>query len=152
MAKEIERKFLVKDIEQVKVLSRSVHEIRQAYISDRPEVTVRVRTYDSEAYVTIKGKNKGAERDEWEYRVPYDEALEMAEKLCGGFTIDKTRYKVNHGGLEWEIDEFHGRHNGLILAEVELPRNDFEITDFPEFIGQEVTGDPKYYNSVLSRS
>ena len=103
-----------------------------------------------EAFLTVKGRNSGAIRDEWEYPVPVTDAEEMARRLCGGFAIDKTRYIVDHLGWKWEVDLFHGHHEGLILAEIEMPSADSN-PPLPPFIGPEVTGDPRYYNSTLSR-
>lgn len=151
MAKEIERKFLVSDIETVRVLASSSSHIRQAYISTNPDATVRLRIRDNEAYLTVKGRNEGAVRDEWEFMIPTVDAEEMVERLCGGFAIDKTRYIVNVDGWNWEIDEFHGKHQGLILAEIEMPSADSKPT-IPAFIGKEVTGDEKYYNSNLAKN
>ncbi len=150
MAKEIERKFLVRDLDLVKAMASARSEIRQTYISTLPESTVRVRTRDSKAFLTIKGKNTGASRDEWEYEIPLKDALDMARTLCGGFAIEKIRYIVPFGGLNWEVDEFRGRHAGLIVAEIELPTEEFLLDSLPPFIGREVTGDPAYYNSTLS--
>lgn len=150
MAKEIERKFLVADIEQVKTAACSSSRIRQSYISDNPDSTVRLRIRGERAFLTIKSRNDGAVRDEWEFEIPVDDAEEMAEKLCGGFSIDKTRYIVDFSGWKWEIDEFHGRHEGLVIAEIELPAAD-ACPPIPPFVIEEVTGNPKYYNSVLSK-
>lgn len=152
MAKEIERKFLVTDIEAVRQAAVKSYPIRQAYLSDNPDATVRIRIKGEKAYLTVKGRNRGAVRDEWEYEIPVEEATEMADKLCGGFAIDKTRYIVPLGDLLWEIDEFHGRHQGLILAEVELSTEKTEISSLPSFIAAEVTSDPRYYNSTLARA
>ncbi len=149
MAKEIERKFLVKDRSFISQAEAAVS-IRQAYISTDPDATVRIRIRDKEAFLTVKGRNSGAIRDEWEYPVPVADAEEMARRLCGGFAIDKTRYIVDHLGWKWEVDIFHGHHEGLILAEIEMPSADSN-PPLPPFIGPEVTGDPRYYNSTLSR-
>lgn len=148
MSKEIERKFLVKDNSFYQMTTKRRH-ICQAYISDKPEATVRVRVCDDKAWITVKGLNSGAVRDEWEYAIPVSDAEEMALRLAGGWSIDKTRHIVMSGGHRWEIDVFHGRHEGLILAEVEL-ENINEKVDLPSFIGKEVTSDPSYYNSVLA--
>lgn len=148
MAKEIERKFLVTDDSFIQLASSASH-IRQAYISTSPDATVRLRIRDAEAFLTVKGRNAGAVRDEWEFRIPVAEAEEMALKLCGGFAIDKTRYIVMHDGWRWEVDLFHGRLSGLTVAEIEMPTADSN-PPLPKFIGREVTGDPRYYNSVLS--
>lgn len=149
MAKEIERKFLVKDNSFAKMATES-RDIRQTYLSDRPEATVRLRVRGEQAFITIKGKNCGAVRDEWEYAIPVADAEDMALRLAGGWSIDKTRHIVPYEGRVWEVDVFHGRHAGLVLAEVELDDADAEIV-FPPFIGQEVTGDATYYNSNLAK-
>ncbi|MDE6370405.1 MAG: CYTH domain-containing protein, partial [Duncaniella sp.] len=98
MAKEIERKFLIKDNSFVELATKSVH-IRQAYLSDRPEATVRLRVAGQHAYITVKSKNHGATRDEWEYEIPIADAEQMASTLCGGWAIDKSRHIVPIGGL-----------------------------------------------------
>lgn len=155
MAKEIERKFLVKDNSYTKTAIES-YRIRQTYLSDNPDATVRIRVIENDgddtsgrAWLTVKGRNKGAVRDEWEFEIPVAEAVEMAERLAGSWSIDKTRYIVNYGGRRWEVDEFHGLHAGLVIAEVELPDSS-AIVAIPPFVGLEVTGDPRYYNSVLA--
>lgn len=150
MAKEIERKFLVKDNSYAK-LAIAVFPIRQAYISSVPEATVRIRVSGRQAWITVKGVNHGAERDEWEYPVPVADAEEMAAALAGGWAIDKTRHIVEFEGWKWEIDEFHGPLSGLTVAEIELPEKG-AIPPLPPFVGREVTGDPRYYNSVLANS
>lgn len=148
MAKEIERKFLVTDTSYVR-LAQSVRHIRQTYISTNPDATVRLRIADGNAWLTVKGRNSGAVRDEWEYPIPVNDAEEMAERLAGGFAIDKTRYVVDFEGWKWEIDCFHGRHEGLTVAEIEMPSADSN-PPLPPFIGKEVTDDPRYYNSTLA--
>lgn len=148
MAKEIERKFLVDNSDFISAAESQTH-IRQTYISTDPDATVRIRIRDDRAFLTIKGRNSGAVRDEWEYPIPIADAEEMAERLCGGFTIDKTRYIVDFHGWKWEIDIFHGHHEGLILAEIEMSSADAN-PPLPPFLGPEVTGDPRYYNSTLS--
>lgn len=148
MAKEIERKFLVINTSFIDKALSATH-IRQTYISTNPDATVRLRIRDDKAYITVKGRNKGVVRDEWEYSIPVSDAEEMAERLAGGFAIDKTRYIVDADGWKWEIDLFHGKHEGLIVAEIEMPSADSKPT-LPDFIGKEVTGDVRYYNSVLS--
>ncbi|WP_285822847.1 CYTH domain-containing protein [Duncaniella freteri] len=148
MGKEIERKFLVKDNSFIQMTTELRH-ICQTYISDKPEATVRIRVCDDHAWITVKGKNDGAVRDEWEYAIPVNDAMEMAERLAGGWNIDKTRYVVIYEGARWEVDVFHGRHDGLVLAEIELSSASDSFV-LPPFIGDEVTGDPRYYNSVLA--
>lgn len=146
MAKEIERKFLVKS-NDYKVLARSKHHIQQGYLSTRKDATIRVRIKDESAFITIKGINSGITRDEWEYPIPLSDAMEMM-RLSQGSIIDKTRYIVEYGNRIWEIDEFNGVHQGLILAEIEL-NDETETFPIPQFIGEEVTGNVNYYNSTL---
>ena len=149
MAKEIERKFLVND-DSFKQLATAKHHICQAYISADPDGTVRVRIKDDKAFITVKTRNHGCVRNEWEYEIPLSDAKEMIA-ACRGGVIDKTRYIIPaDNGLVWEIDEFHGRHQGLVVAEIELPSEDASFA-LPAFIGQEVTGNPAYYNSSLSQ-
>ena len=124
-------------------------EIRQGYLSRAREATVRVRTFGSRAYITVKGPSHGAVRSEWEYEIPAADALEMLHEVAVGSVLEKTRYIVDFRGYKWEIDEFHGSHLGLVTAEIELPSEDAEF-DKPGFVGEEVTGDPRYYNSNLS--
>lgn len=144
MAKEIERKFLVTDTGFLSKLISHKH-IRQAYLSDRPEATVRLRVTDSQAFITVKNKNKKTERDEWEYEIPTSDALEMMDRCqCTGM-IEKTRYIDGR----WEIDVFHGRLDGLVMAEIELRTSDEQVV-IPRYIGREVTDDARYYNSSLA--
>lgn len=148
MAKEIERKFLVKNTSFVEMASDVVH-IRQAYLSRKPESTVRVRLWGDKAFLTVKGITAGATRDEWEYPIPVVDANDMIARITDGTVIDKTRYIVDYAGMRWEVDEFHGVHEGLIVAEVEL-RSETQPITLPPFVGEEVTGDPRYYNSNLA--
>lgn len=143
MAKEIERKFLVRK-GMFDTASSEGETIIQAYLSDKPEATVRIRIKGTSAFLTVKSRNHGISRDEWEYGIPVDDAIEMIDKCACELKIEKTRYRFG----KWEIDEFHGRHDGLVLAEIELSSPE-EPIDIPGFIGREVTGDPRYYNSVL---
>lgn len=149
MAKEIERKFLTADSSyRAEAISR--HEIAQGYLSVNPDATVRVRIKDDEAYITVKSRNRGATRNEWEYRIDSSEARQMLDSCCQSRLITKTRYIVPaENGLKWEIDEFHGSLEGLVVAEIELPHEDTAFLR-PPFIGEEVTGNPYYYNSSLS--
>lgn len=148
MAKEIERKFLVKGTDW-KNLAKGT-EYRQGYLSTVKERTVRVRTIDNAGYLTIKGISTGATRLEYEYEISVADAHEMLDKLCERPLIEKKRYKIDFGGLVWEVDEFFGENEGLIVAEVELQDENQEIRK-PEWIGEEVTGDPRYFNSNLSK-
>lgn len=147
MAKEIERKFLVKDLSFMPMASEIIH-ICQGYISRRPEGTVRVRIKGKKGFITIKSKNAGARRDEWEYEIPLADAQEMLSNVCEGAIIDKHRYIIDFKGFIWEIDVFHGSHEGLIVAEIELSSTDTAFP-LPPFIAEEVTGNPDYYNSNL---
>lgn len=148
MAKEIEHKYLVISNEY-RTMATSSHVIRQGYLSVDKERTVRVRTIDNHGFVTIKGKNRGAMRQEFEYEIPAADADEMLETLCLKPIIEKCRYIVMFDGEKWEIDEFKGTLSGLVLAEIELPDVNHKYS-IPKFIGKNVTGDPRYYNSVLS--
>lgn len=149
MAKEIERKYLVND-DSYKVMAVKAVAIKQSYLNRDPQCTVRVRIKGNQGFLTVKGITVGATRDEWEYPIPASDAEEMAERLTGGWRIDKTRYIVEYGGFIWEVDEFHGRHDGLVVAEVELP-SEHTAVKLPPFVGQEVTGDSRYYNSTLAK-
>lgn len=147
---EIERKFLVQS-EAFKALASKKHLIKQAYLSIDPERTVRVRIKDDTGYITIKGISNvtGTSRIEVEEEISLEKA-ETLFGLCLPIILDKTRYEVNHKGHLWEVDIFHGAHHGLILAEIELTAED-ESFAIPDWIGEEVTGNPKYYNSYLSK-
>lgn len=149
MAIEIERKFLVKgDFKKNVKLSIS---IIQGYLSRVPERTVRVRTYNDKAFLTIKGKaNKsGLSRYEFEKEIPHKEALELL-KICEEGIIDKVRHLVEYKGHTFEVDEFKGANKGLILAELELSSED-EIFEKPEWLGEDVTHDRRYSNSYLGK-
>lgn len=149
MAKEIERKFLVtSDI--FKASASAVHHIEQAYLSVRP--TVRLRLRDDEAFITIKGKSSvsGLSRDEWEYSIPLAEAREMIS-LAIGQPIIKERYIVPYAGKTWEVDVFDGAYEGLMLAELELTSED-EHFERPDWLGEEVSGQPEYYNASMALS
>ncbi len=147
MATEIERKYLVKD-DSYRAMAVEIKEIAQCYLSREVDATVRVRRCGDSAYLTVKSRNHGAARGEWEYEIPLADAGELAA-LAGGWAIEKNRYIVPWDGHEWEVDEFHGRHRGLVVAEVELAATD-ENFSLPPFAGEEVTGDPRYYNSTLA--
>lgn len=146
MTLEIERKFLLSG-EDWRVLGTGVP-YRQGYLSTVPGRSVRVRLVRDKGYLTIKGMAVGATRAEYEYEIPAGEAGEMLDNLCERPLIEKTRYRVEHHGLTWEIDEFDGDNAGLIVAEVELDEEDQAIT-LPDWVGKEVTGDPRYYNASL---
>ncbi|MEA5568651.1 CYTH domain-containing protein [Anabaena sp. UHCC 0399] len=145
MAKEIERKFLVKDDSWRQLAKGSLY--RQGYISSQG-ATVRIRIVGNQGYLTIKGMTINYSRSEFEYPIPLADAQEMLDTLCVRPLIEKTRYKINLGSLVWEVDDFAGANQGLILAEVELTDEAQQI-ELPDWIGEEVSGDPKYYNSYL---
>lgn len=150
MGKEIERKFLVCGDSWRTRADRSVS-IVQAYLSRRPDATVRVRIAGDSAFITIKGRNRGIIRNEWEYPIPVADARAMIDSgLPEGTVISKTRHYVAMPDSHvWEIDEFHGHLAGLVIAEIELPEPDSAFV-VPDFIGREVSDDPRYYNSVLA--
>lgn len=147
MAQEIERKFLVTG--EFKSQAYAQSRIVQGYISSARGRTVRVRIRDGKGYLTIKGASNasGTSRYEWEHELPLTEAQELM-KLCEPGVIDKTRYLVRSGVHTFEVDEFYGENAGLIVAEVELASEE-EAFVKPCFIGREVTGDVRYYNSQL---
>ena len=147
MAQEIERKFLVKG--DFKSLATKSTRIIQGYLSSVPERTVRVRVKGDKGFITIKGigSQSGASRYEWEKEIPVEEVNELL-KICEPGVIDKTRFLVPVGKHTFEVDEFYGENEGLILAEVELS-SEGESFETPNWIGQEVTGDARYYNSML---
>lgn len=149
MAKEIERKYLVTN-SAYREAAVSSTPIRQGYLSRDPARTVRIRLKGDRAYLTVKGFTHGCVRDEWEYPIPVADAREMLDSLADGMVLSKTRYVVPVGDLAWEVDEFHGSLAGLVVAEVELPSADCVIDVLPAFVGREVTGDSRYYNSSLA--
>jgi len=146
MGKEIERKFLLKD-DSWRSLAKG-KKCRQGYLNSVKERIVRVRTIDDKGFLTIKGMVTGATRSEFEYDIPADEAEAMLDDLCEKPSIEKNRYKIEFGGLIWEVDEFIGENQGLTMAEVELESED-QSFEKPAWIGEEVTGDPRYFNSNL---
>jgi CYTH domain-containing protein len=146
MGKEIERKFLVKDSSWR--AQDAGKRYRQGYLSTVKERTVRVRSVGDKAYLTIKGITVGASRPEYEYEIPVADANEMLDQLCERPLIEKTRYRIQHDGLVWEIDEFEGENRGLITAEVEL-KDEHQSVAVPAWVGEEVTGDPRYFNANL---
>lgn len=147
MAIEIERKFLTCNT-SYRAAAVEAKEIRQGYLTTDQNTVVRVRVYGERAYITVKTRNKGAVRSEWEYEIPKADALQMLQ-ACHGRVIVKTRYIVNHESFVWEIDEFGGDLAPLVVAEIELPAVDTHFP-LPNFIGEEVTDDPRYFNSALA--
>ncbi|MBO4499396.1 MAG: CYTH domain-containing protein [Bacteroidaceae bacterium] len=148
MALEIERKFLVKDKSYVKA-SFGHYDIKQGYIAHQNGNSVRIRISDKEALLTIKGPSddKGMSRYEWNHHIELEEGLELIA-LCGDNLIEKSRYLVHSGPHVFEVDEFHGVNEGLVVAEVEL-QSETDAFEKPDFIGREVTGDRRYYNYHL---
>ena len=147
MGKEIERKFLVKEGTWRNAKGTRY---RQGYLSTVKERTVRVRTIEDKAYLTIKGIAIGASRMEFEYEIPRQDAATLLD-ICKRPLIEKNRYKTEHGGFVWEVDEFFGENQGLIVAEIELESED-QYFPKPDWIGEEVTGDPRYFNSNLIKN
>ncbi|WET02690.1 CYTH domain-containing protein [Flavobacterium sp. YJ01] len=148
---EIERKFLVKS-DDFKTQAFAQNKIAQGYLSSVPERTVRVRIKGHKGFITIKGigQNSGMSRFEWENEIPLDEAQELL-KLCEKGKIEKTRYEIKAGIHVYEVDEFYGENEGLVMAEIELNSED-EVFEKPEWLGEEVTNDQRYYNAYLSKN
>ena len=148
MGIEIERKFLVRG-DGWRSQGRPVL-LRQGYLSSDPDRIVRVRIEGDAAVMTIKGRSKGATRGEWEYPIPMQDAKAFLEQLCEQPLIEKTRTRVEHEGMVWEVDEFLGDNAGLVVAEIELESED-QTFSWPEWVGEEVTHDERYFNANLIR-
>lgn len=148
MGVEIERKFLVLG-EEWKSLGEGTL-LRQGYLSSQAERVVRVRIEGDRAVMTIKGKAAGATRGEWEYPLPMEDARVFLDQLCERPIIEKIRYRIVHEGMTWEVDEFMGENAGLVVAEIELESEEQAFTK-PEWVGEEVTQDARYFNSNLLR-
>ena len=146
MGTEIERKYLVVGDEWRRLATGS--EFRQGYLSTVKERTVRVRVVGSQGFLAVKGITVGATRTEYEYEIPVDDARAMLAELCEQPIIEKNRYEIAWAGRMWEVDEFLGDNVGLIVAEVELEDADSEI-ELPAWAGEDVTSDPRYFNSNL---
>jgi CYTH domain-containing protein len=146
MGEEIERKFLVATEGWRETAEGTRY--RQGFLSTEPERTVRVRVAGPRGSITVKGKNVGARRAEFEYEIPVADAERMLDTLCKRPLIEKVRYTVAVAPHTWEIDVFEGENAGLVVAEIEL-RSEDEAFDKPEWVGDEVTGDPRYFNSNL---
>lgn len=149
MAVEIERKFRTNGVDFL--ANQEGERLIQGYLSHDPRATVRLRVQGDRAWLTIKGKTHGASRSEFEYPIPSADAHAMLEEMCPEGVIDKTRYRIRVGEHVWEVDQFHGDNRGLVVAEVELDSED-QPFERPPWLGEEVTGDPRYYNSALSRT
>jgi adenylate cyclase len=150
MPLEIERKFLVtQDWKEIVKDSKGLH-VRQGYLSKNSSCTVRIRTMNSMGFLTVKGKSTGISRQEFEYEVPTMEAEELL-LLCTGAIVEKTRYFVSYQGKTWELDVFKGANEGLVVAEIELKKED-EPFEMPEWAGEDVSHDKRYSNSNLSQN
>lgn len=148
MAREIERKFLVVSDAWRAAVERA-ERLRQGYLNRPGRASVRVRSAGRRAWLNIKTAVPGMIREEFEYPLPPGDADYMLEHLCVGALIEKTRHWLRHGGHVWEIDEFAGANAGLVVAEIELARPD-ERFQRPDWLGEEVTDQPRYYNVALS--
>jgi len=149
MAIEIERKFLVKGDEWRSLGTGTLY--RQGYIATKAGITVRVRLAGNQGYITIKGASVGISRAEYEYSIPAEDAQEMLDNLCEPPLIEKTRYKIELAGLTWEVDEFAGENQGLIVAEVEIT-DENQTVELPEWIDREVSDDSRYFNANLAKN
>ena len=147
MAQEIERKFRVAN-DDWRAMATSSSSLKQGYLSSSAEATVRVRLEDNLGTVTIKSKTNGITRNEFEYAIPSQEAKELL-MLCSGPLIEKIRYRIPQENHTWEIDVFEGDNDGLIIAEIELT-SDEDYFAKPQWLGEEVSGDSRYYNSNLA--
>lgn len=147
MPLEIERKFLVKP-KQWKPTVTGIH-FCQAYIAITESAAVRIRLEGDNGYLTIKSSEPGKSREEYEYPIPLDDAQQLL-RLCPNPPIEKIRYQVKSKGHLWDVDEFKGKNEGLLIAEVEL-ESETEKVILPDWVGQEVTEDERYYNAYLFR-
>lgn len=148
MNKEIERKFLVSFFDEA--LAYDKIEIRQGYVFSNEGKVVRIRTWNDKGYITVKYRISKLTRNEFEYEIPKADADIMLDDLCNNAILSKTRYLVNDNNKKWEIDVFHGKNEGLILAEIELNSEDEEFI-LPSFAGREVTSEAKYSNHNLAK-
>lgn len=148
MAKEIERKFLVKN-DSYKAGAQGLL-YRQGYIYSSLEKTVRLRLAGARAFLTIKGATLGFSRDEYEYEISLADCVDMLDSLAEKPLIEKVRYRIPQGGLVWEVDEFLGENVGLVVAEIEL-ESESQSFERPDWLDREVTGDPRYYNASLMK-
>ncbi len=149
MGVEIERKYLVDKETWSDTVKDDRSFIRQGYILNNADKTVRIRLYDNKGYITIKGLSTGASRPEFEYQIPEEDAKELLDNFCTS-RISKIRNKILYKGKVWEVDEFLDDNAGLIVAEIELSDEE-EPFDLPDWVAKEVTGEEKYYNSNLSQ-
>lgn len=149
MGQEIERKFLVRGDDWRRPSTGKTY--RQGYLSTVKERTVRVRTINDKGFLTIKGITRGVSRSEFEYEIPAEEANQLLDDLCERPLIEKRRYTIPAGRHTWEVDEFFGENEGLIVAEIELA-SESEAFERPGWIGEEVSSDPRYFNANLIRN
>ena len=149
MGVEIERKFLPSS-DGWRELSAGIS-YRQGYLYTGSGMTVRLRIAGEKGFLTIKGPGSGASRMEFEYQIPIEDANEMLDRLCEKPLIEKNRHTIGYRGFVWEVDEFFGDNEGLVVAEIELEFEDQQF-DLPEWIGEEVTGDPRYFNASLVKT
>ena len=149
MAVEIERKFLVDTIPQSGISKSKI--VKQGYMVNDERQVVRVRSMDQDYFLTIKSNTKGLSRLEFEYAISEEDARDMFQHLCGSNVIEKTRHYIEHQNHLWEVDEFHGKNQGLIVAEVEL-ESESETFQRPDWVGDEVSHDPRYYNINLTKT
>ncbi|MCS3801397.1 CYTH domain-containing protein [Niastella sp. OAS944] len=148
MGIEIERKFLVKKDKWAQVVKQERSLFRQGYILSDPQKTIRVRLTDTEAFLTIKGQTVGAARPEFEYNIPMEDARHMLDNFCVS-ELSKIRYFIPYDGHTWEVDEFLGQNEGLIVAEIELSAENEQFS-LPDWVDKEVTSEKKYTNSNLA--
>ena len=147
MAIEIERKFLI--IEKPFSIAKRSLKINQGYIINEKSKVIRVREKGDDYFLTIKGNNIGISRLEYDFPISKEDAKELIFHFCKTTLIEKTRHYIEHKGHTWEVDEFHGKNNGLIVAEIELESED-EKFEIPDWVGEEVTQDDRYYNMNLA--
>lgn len=147
MGIEIERKFLIKE-KPFSIAKRSL-KINQGYIINEKSKVIRVREKGDDYFLTIKGNNIGISRLEYDFPISKEDAKELIFHFCKTTLIEKTRHYIEHKGHTWEVDEFHGKNNGLIVAEIELESED-EKFEIPDWVGEEVTQDDRYYNMNLA--
>ncbi len=148
MAKEIERKFLVKS-DNYKEQSSNIQQLQQGYFASGVRVRISSDRFGEKGFITFKTPKEGITRIEFEYEIPYTEAQEILRDLCKGPIIEKLRHIVLFNGNTWEVDEFLGDNNGLVVAELEMPSEEYKF-ETPDWLGEEVTYEKKYYNSALT--
>ncbi|NDJ15782.1 CYTH domain-containing protein [Myxacorys almedinensis] len=145
---EIERKFLISSDAWRTLATGTLY--RQGYIPSTDGRTVRVRIVGQQGYLTIKGKTQGISRAEFEYPIPVDDATQLLDTICEPPLIEKYRYRIRLDSVLWEVDEFLGENQGLVIAEVEL-ETETQAIALPSWVGQEVSGDLRYYNANLAK-